>query len=88
MVKRRFNKDQIQKILKRYEDGVSIRNLIEEYGISLATFYNWKAKHGQSSSNNTQELIKLREDNERLKHMFADLSLENLTLKAQLEKLK
>jgi putative transposase len=88
MVKRRFNKAQIQKILQEYEDGTSIRHLIEEYGISQATFYNWKAKHGHSSSDNTQELIKLREDNERLKRMFADLSLDNLTLKAQLERRK
>ena len=88
MAKRRFNKAQIQKILQKYEDGMSIQYIIEDYGISLATFYNWKAKFGRSSFNNLQEFSKLKEDNERLKHMFADLSLENLSLKTQLLKHK
>lgn len=87
MVKRRFNKTQIIRILQKYEEGMSIHNIIEEYGISQATFYNWKAKYSKSSSNYIQELNKLKEDNERLKRMFADLSLENLSLKAQLKKL-
>ena len=86
MVKRRFNKNQIQNILQKYEEGKSIQQLIKEYDISLATFYNWKAKYGSDSSFNSQELMKLKEDNERLKRMFADLSLENLSLKAQLGK--
>ncbi len=87
MVKRRFNKAQIIRILQKYEEGMSIHSIIEEYGISQATFYNWKAKYSRSSSNYIQELNKLKEDNERLKRMFADLSLENLSLKAQLKKL-
>jgi len=86
MVKRRFNKTQILKVLQKYEEGMSINHIIEEYGISQATFYNWKAKYSRSSSNYIQELNKLREDNERLKRMFADLSLENLSLKSQLKK--
>ena len=86
MVKRRFNKTQILKVLQKYEEGMSINHIIEEYGISQATFYNWKAKYSRSSSNYLQELNKLREDNERLKRMFADLSLENLSLKSQLKK--
>jgi len=86
MVKRRFNKVQILKILQKYEDGMSIHSIIEEYGISQATFYNWKAKYSRSSANYLEELNKLREDNERLKRMFADLSLENLSLKSQLKK--
>lgn len=86
MVKRRYNKAQIQKILQKYEDGISIQDLIENYGISQATFYNWKMKYGRSSSNKTQELNKLKKDNEGLKRMFADLSLENLSLRAQLKR--
>ena len=86
MVKRRFTRVQISKILQKYENGIPIHSIIEEYGISQATFYNWKAKYARSSSNNSQELLKLKEDNERLKRMFADLSLENVSLRAQLKK--
>lgn len=86
MVKRRFNKIQIKEILQKYEDGIPIQQIMEECGISQATFYNWKAKYGRDSFNSSQELLKLKEDNERLKRMFADLSLENLSLRTELEK--
>ena len=85
MVKRRLNKTQILKVLQKYEDGMSIHQIIVEYGISQATFYNWRSKYGEDNANKAQELNKLKEDNERLKRMFADISLENLSLKAQLE---
>ena len=86
MVKRRFNKTQILKVLEEYDNGTQIQSIIKEYDISQATFYNWRAKYTRFATYSTQELKKLREDNERLKRMFADLSLENLSLKAQLEK--
>ncbi|MFV0266100.1 MAG: transposase [Draconibacterium sp.] len=87
MTKRRFTRNQIQKILEEYEQGTSIQSIIEEYNISKATFYNWKAKYGRSYSNNPEEISKLIEDNERLKRMFAELSLENMKLKMQLNKI-
>jgi len=86
MVKSRFKESEIHKILQQYEDGVPVHQIIEEYGISQATFYNWRAKYGSDSSKDMLQLNKLKEDNERLKRMFADLSLENMRLKAQLKK--
>ncbi|WP_319266762.1 transposase [uncultured Draconibacterium sp.] len=88
MVRRRFNKNQIIEILQKYEEGASIQSLIKEHGISLATFYNWKAKYSKSKNYNKQELLKLKEDYERLSRMFAELSLENMRLKAKLENSK
>ncbi|HKJ80317.1 MAG TPA: transposase [Prolixibacteraceae bacterium] len=86
MVKSRFKESEIHKILQRYEEGVPVHQIIEEYGISQATFYNWKAKYRSNSSVDLIKLNKLKEDNERLKKMFADLSLENMKLKSQLRK--
>ena len=86
MIKRRFKKDQILKALQKYEEGMSIYQIITEYGISQATFYNWRSKYASVDASNTQEINKLKEDNDRLKRMFADISLENLSLKVQLEK--
>ena len=86
MVKKRFSETEIQKILREYVNGVPISRIIEENGISQATFYNWKAKYSSFSSNDLEKLNKLREENDRLKMMYADLSLENLSLKTQLEK--
>ena len=86
MIKRRFKKSEIQQVLQEYKEGKSIKDIIKEYGISQATFYNWRAKYSGHSSNDSLNLIRLREENDRLKRMYADLSLENLMLKWQLEK--
>lgn len=87
MSRRRFNKHQIKQVLEKYEQGTPIHTLIEEYKISQATFYNWKSKYGHSLSSNPEEIQRLIEDNERLKRMFAEISLENMKLKTQLNQL-
>ena len=86
MSKKRYQKEEIHKILEEYKNGTSIQRLIEKYGISQATFYNWRSKYGNLSSEDMAQFNKLKEDNERLKRMFADLTLENMTLKAKLRK--
>jgi putative transposase len=86
MVRSRFKESEIHKILQKYEEGMPVYQIIEEYGISQATFYNWRAKYNSNSSKDLVQLNKLKEDNERLKRMFADLSLENMRLKSQLNK--
>ncbi len=85
MLKRRYKKSEIYKVLKEYEDGKSIPLILEEYGISQATFYNWKSKYGNFLSNDMLILNKLKEENDRLKRMYAELSLENQWLKRKLE---
>lgn len=88
MTKRRFRPDQIRQILEKNEQGTTIPDILEEYQISKATFYNWRSKYGNSYSNAPEDIPKLIEDYERLKRMFADLSLENMKLKIQLNKIK
>jgi putative transposase len=88
MTRKRFKESEIRKILQDYEDGTPIHKIVEENGISQATFYNWKAKYRDQLLFDIQHINKLKEDNERLKRMFADLSLENLSLKAQLKKIE
>lgn len=88
MLKKRYRKSEIQKILQDYKNGKSIPQIIYEHEISQSTFYNWRAKYGSLSSEDKIYLDKIKLENERLKRMFADLSLENLMLKWQLEKNK
>jgi len=85
MPKKRFKESEIHKILQEYKYGTPISRILEKYGISQATFYNWKSKYGSLSTADINQLNKLKEDNERLKRMFADLSLENLALKNKLK---
>ena len=86
MIYKRFTQIEIQQILHDYEVGTSIPKIIEKYHISQATFYNWKAKYGGTALYDPLEIRKLKEDNERLKRMFVDISLENQKLKTLLEK--
>ncbi len=47
MKKSRLSEVQMVKILKQHESGVSVKELCKEYGVSAATFYNWKSKYGE-----------------------------------------
>lgn len=46
MKKSRFSETQIVKILKEVEAGRLVKEVCRDYGISDATYYNWKAKYG------------------------------------------
>ena len=68
-------------ILKKHEAGVKLTELCREYGISKATFYNWKARYGGMDVNEVKLLRDLESENANLKKMYAELSLENYALK-------
>jgi len=86
MAKKRFSESQIFRILKENESGISIGELITKYGVSQATIYNWRAKYGGMNISEIHRINELEEENDQLKRMFADISLENMILKSKLEK--
>lgn len=86
MKKSRYSEHQIVKILNEAEAGKKAKDICREYGISSATFYNWKAKYGGMQSSDIKRLRELEEENRRLKKMFAELSLDHQILKEIMEK--
>jgi putative transposase len=88
MGKKRFTESEIFRILKENVSGMSISELIMKYGVSQATIYNWRAKYGSMNIAEIHRINELEEENDRLKRMFADLSLENMILKGKLERCK
>ena len=46
MKKSRFTESQMVSILNQQHTGQTVKEICREYGISDATFYNWKAKYG------------------------------------------
>ena len=86
MKKVRFTETQIISILKQQEAGISIKDLSREHGVSEATVYNWKAKYGGMEANEVKRMKDLEEENNRLKRIVANLTLENDTIRNVLEK--
>lgn len=86
MRKTRFTEAQIFSILKEYDAGKNILDVAREHGVSKATIYNWKAKYGGMELNELKRIKELEEENRKLKHMYADLALDNKMLKDVLGK--
>lgn len=81
MRKSRFTETRIVKILKEVEAGRQVKEVCREYSISDQTYYNWKSKYGGMEASDVRRLKEVEEENSRLKHMYADISLENRALK-------
>lgn len=86
MQKKRYRESQILRILDENENGAPIRALVQKYGFSQATFYNWRAKYRGTTNMEIFKMNELKDENDKLKRMFAELSLENMTLKKLLER--
>jgi putative transposase len=86
MKKSRFSETQIGKILKEAEAGVAIEDLSRQHGFSKSAFYKWKAKYGGMDAVALKRLKELEAENQKLKEMYADLSLEHKVLKDIVEK--
>lgn len=86
MKKARFTETQIVGILREYENGRTVLDLCREYGISKATFFNWKSKYGGMEVPELKRLKELEVENARLKKMYADLSLDYQIVKEVLSK--
>jgi putative transposase len=86
MKKSRYTESQIIKVLNEVEGGRKIKDICREYGISEATYYNWKSKYGGMTASDIRKLKDLEDENRRLKRMYADLSLQHEALKDVIEK--
>jgi len=60
--------------------------LCRQHGITEQTYYRWKAKYGGMDSGEAKRLKQLEEENRKLKHVVADLTLDNRALKDVLSK--
>jgi putative transposase len=86
MRKSKFSEHQIVGAVKRAEEGVPVKDICRELGISSATFYQWRSKYGGMEASDIKRLKELEEENRRLKQMYADLSLDHRILKDIVEK--
>ena len=81
MKRTKFTEGQIVSILKEAEAGIAVAELSSKYGFSQSGFYKWKAKYRGMDTSSHRRLKELEEENQRLKRMYAELSLEHQALK-------
>ena len=72
--------------VKQFENGMSSDAICRELGISRMTLYKWKSKYSGMDVSQVKRLKELEEENRKLKHMYADLALDNQILKEVIEK--
>lgn len=86
MKRSKFTEAQIVFALRQADNGVKIEDVCRKLGISEATFHNWKKKYGGLGMIELRKLKQLEEENQRLKQIVADLSLDKQMLQDVLKK--
>ncbi len=75
MKKSRFSDEQIVKILSSIKDGVTVREVCQNHGVSENTFYTWKRKYAGMESEDIRKFKDLQSENQALKQIVADQAL-------------
>ena len=86
MKAKRYSEEQIIVVLKEGEAGAKVADLCRKYGMSEATYYNWKAKYAGMTVSDLKRLKALEAENRRLKQLVAEQALDNRALKDLLSK--
>jgi len=83
---KRYTEEQIIAVLREGEAGAKVGDLCRKYGMSDASYYNWKARYAGLTVSDLRRLKALEAENRRLKQIVAEQALDNLTLKELLSK--
>lgn len=86
MRRSRFSDEQIIGILKEHRAGASAADLCRKYGVSDATFYQWRAKYGGMEVSEAKRLKALEQENAKLKKLLAETVMDAATLREMLGK--
>jgi len=88
-MKRKYRKpEQIIQLLRQAEaksaEGQNIGDICRQFGISDATYYNWRKQYGNMKLDEVKQFKELQKENSRLKKLVADQALDIDILKETL----
>ena len=80
-----YSPEAIVRMLRQVEagqaEGKSIEEMCRTLGIGETTLHRWKNQYGSMKADDVRRLKDLEKENERLKQLVAELSLDNKILK-------
>lgn len=89
MKTKQYKPEEIVKILRQVEgflaDGEELEQACRSANISKPTYYRWRKKFQETSSDEVKRLRELEKENARLKKLVADLSLDKDMLQEALK---
>ena len=85
MAKKGYTPEQIINKLREAEvllsQGAALSTVLKKIGVSDVTYYRWRKEYGGMRVDQAHRLKQLEQENNRLKKLVADLSLDNEILK-------
>lgn len=85
MGRKSFSTEQIITTLRKVEvivgQGGSVQEACRQMAITEQTYYRWRKEYGGLDISDAKRLKALEKENDRLKKLVADLSLDNQILK-------
>jgi putative transposase len=76
MARKGHTEEEILRVLREAESGDTVVEVCRKHGISQQSFYLWKKKYAGLGLSELRELRQLREENNKVKRLVADLSLD------------
>jgi putative transposase len=84
--RQRISEEKIIYALKQVESGVKVTEICRQMGVSTNTFYLWRRKYSGLGVTESKKLRQLQDENDRLKKLVADLTLDKHILQEGFEK--
>ena len=85
MGKKRHTVESIVAMLREAEvqmaKGQTLAEVVRQLGISDATYYKWRREYGGLHVDQAKRYKELEQENQRLRKVIADLTLDNSILK-------